>query len=74
MNFDDLTNELSTLYQDIKTGKIEPALAHELNATALNIQGAIRLGLLNSKLRNESPDLTFFKVPKDTGKKTPKVS
>ena len=62
MNFDDLTAELSTLYQDIKAGTIEPALAHELNATALNIQGTIRLGLLNSKLRNEAPNLKFFKT------------
>lgn len=63
MNFDKLTSELSELYHDIKSGKIEPALAHELNATALNIQGTIRLGLLNAKLRNESPNLTFFKQP-----------
>ena len=60
MNYEDLTQELSSLYKDLKAGKIEPALAHELNNTALNIQGTIRLGLLNAKLRNEAPNLKFF--------------
>lgn len=63
MNFDKLTNELCDLYQSLKDGKTEPALAHELNVTALSIQGMIRLGLLNAKLRNETPELTIFKKP-----------
>jgi len=61
MNFEKLTDELSKLYDDIRNGKIEVSLAHELNNTALNIQGNVRLGLLNSKLRNEAPNLKFFK-------------
>ncbi|AXY83344.1 hypothetical protein [Acidovorax phage ACPWH] len=61
MNYDDLTQELSALYKDIKAKKIEPALAHELNNTAQNIQGVIRLGLLNAKLQNRAPDLAFFR-------------
>ena len=55
-----MTRELGQLYKDLKDGKVEPALAHELNNTAANIQGVIRLGLLNAKLRNESPNLAFF--------------
>lgn len=61
MNYDDLTNELAGLYKDLKAKKIEPALAHELNNTAANIQGVVRLGLLNAKMQNRSPDLQFFK-------------
>jgi hypothetical protein len=73
MNFEALTDELSDLYRDLKAGKIEPALAHELNNTALNIQGTIRLGLLNAKLRNEAPDLKFFRKAKaEATQKDPK--
>lgn len=61
MNLEALTNELTGLYKDIRAGKVEPAVAHELNNTAANIQGVIRLGLLNAKLQNKSPDLAFFK-------------
>ena len=61
MNYDKLADELATLYTDLKAGKVEPALAHELNNTAMNIQGVIRLGLLNAKLRGEKPDLKFFR-------------
>lgn len=68
MNFEDLTDELSLLYKDLKSGKIEPALAHELNNTALNIQGTIRLGLLNAKLQNAAPNLKFFTAAKKASK------
>lgn len=61
MNYDELTNELAALYKDIREKRVEPALAHELNNTAANIQGVIRLGLLNAKLQNRAPDLAFFK-------------
>jgi len=60
MNYDKLADELATLYAKLRDGTIEPALAHELNNTAMNIQGVIRLGLLNAKLRGEKPDLKFF--------------
>ena len=49
MNFEELTDELSQLYKGLKNKTIEPALAHELNNTALNIQGTIRLGLLKMR-------------------------
>lgn len=62
MNYDELTDELAALYRDIKAKKIEPALAHELNNTAANIQGVVRLGLLNAKMQSRSPDLAFFKA------------
>lgn len=70
MNYEDLTKELSDLYIGLKTGKIEPSLAHELNNTALNIQSTIRLGLLNAKLQNRAPDLKFFKSAVAKAKKT----
>lgn len=62
MNYDELTNELAALFRDLKDKKIEPALAHELNNTAANIQGVVRLGLLNAKMQSRAPDLAFFKA------------
>lgn len=61
MNYDDLTNELGQLFKDIKSKKIDPAVAHELNATVTNIHHVVRLGLLNAKLKGETPNLAFFK-------------
>ena len=67
MDYEELTDELSTLYKELKERKIEASLAHELNNTALNIQGTIRLGLLNAKLRNEAPNLKFFRQAREKG-------
>ena len=61
MNYDELTAELGQLFKDIKAKKIEPAVAHELNATVQNIHHVVRLGLLNAKLQGEKPSLAFFK-------------
>ena len=69
MNLEALTNELTGLYEDIRAGKVAPAVAHELNNTAANIQGVIRLGLLNAKLQNKSPDLAFFKEARQAAAK-----
>lgn len=69
MNYDQLTDELSKLYQDLKAGRVEVPIAHELNNTAMNIQGTIRLGLLNAKLRGEKPDLKFFRKAREAASK-----
>lgn len=61
MNYDELTTELGQLFKDIKAEKIDPAVAHELNATVTNIHHVVRLGLLNAKLKGTKPDLAFFK-------------
>ena len=61
MNYDELTTELGQLFKDIKAKKLEPAVAHELNATVTNIHHVVRLGLLNAKLQGEKPSLEFFK-------------
>lgn len=71
MNYDLLIDELSDLYQGVKSGKIEPSLAHELNSTAENIQGVIRLGLLNAKLQNRAPNLAFFREAVKKAQKAP---
>lgn len=60
MNYDQLTNELAALYKDLRTGKVDPGLAHELNNTAQNIHSVVRLGLLNAKLNGVRPNLAFF--------------
>ena len=61
MNCEELTKELADLYRGLKSGKIKPTTAREMNMTASNIQANIRLELLNSRLKNETPDLSFFK-------------
>ncbi|WP_315127347.1 hypothetical protein [Comamonas antarctica] len=71
MNYDDLTDELGQLYRDLRTGKVDPAVAHELNATAQNIHAVVRLGLLNAKLKNASPDLKFFRSARKAATKKP---
>ena len=62
MNYDELTEELGKLWKDLRERKIEPALAHELNNTAQNIHSVVRLGLLDAKMKNQKPDLAFFKA------------
>lgn len=62
MNYDELTNELCQLFKDIKAKKVDPAVAHELNATVANIHHVVRLGLLNAKLKGTTPELAFFKA------------
>lgn len=69
MNFDQHLADLTTLYGDIKAGRIDPAVAHELNNTAMNIQGAVRLSLLNAKMRNEAPAMAFFGNKRKVGAK-----
>lgn len=64
MNFDKLTNELSDLYEGIKNDKVPLAKAHELNATAGNINALIRLALLQAKMIGETPNLAFFNKDK----------
>lgn len=70
MNYDQLTDELSSLYSDIRNKRVEPAVAHELNATVQNITSVVRLGLLNAKLKNQAPDIKFFKEARQKAAKT----
>lgn len=61
MNYDQLTEELSLLFRDLRQKKVDPLLAHELNNTAANIAATVRLGLLNAKMQGSVPNLAFFK-------------
>lgn len=74
MNYDELTDELGQLFKDIKGKKIEPAVAHELNATVQNIHAVVRLGLLNAKLKGETPNLQFFKAARKQATKKGKTN
>ena len=74
MNYDELTNELGQLFKDIKAKKVDPAVAHELNATVTNIHHVVRLGLLNAKLKGTTPDLAFFKTARKKATKGVKTN
>lgn len=67
MNISDMDDKLSKLYDDISAGKVSVVKARELNNTVQNLQASIRLQLLQCRMRNEVPDLPFFKSSnKDT--------
>lgn len=57
-----MNRELGRLYKDIKAKKIDLSVAHELNNTVANMQGNIRLALLNAKLGKGAPSMEFFKT------------
>lgn len=64
MNNDQLREKLATLFDEIRAKKVAPDVAHQMNMTATNIQACVRLELLNARMRNEQPDIDFFKKSK----------
>lgn len=60
MNFQELNEQLSGVFKDIRSGKIKPDVGHELTNTAGAIQANVRLALLNARLRGEVPNLKYF--------------
>jgi len=69
MNFQELNDQLSEVFKDIRSGKIKPEVGHELTNTAGAIQANVRLALLNARLRGETPNLTYFGAKKPAAKK-----
>ena len=64
----ELTTELASLYEGLKTGSVDVKVATEMNNTAGKIINAQRVQLEYAELRKEQPDIDFMKT-----KATPKT-
>ena len=58
----ELTTELASLYEGLKTGSVDVKVATEMNNTAGKIINAQRVQLEYAELRKEQPDIDFMKT------------
>ncbi len=58
----ELTTELASLYEGLKTGAVDVKVATEMNNTAGKIINAQRVQLEYAELRKEQPDIDFMKT------------
>ena len=61
-NIAELTKDLTKLYADLRSGKIEVKVASEMNNTAGKLISAQKVQLDYAELRKESPDIDFLNV------------
>ena len=61
MNINELIDELSSVFKELKTGEIEPRIAQEMNNSAGKIMNAAKLQLEYAGLIKETPDIKFLK-------------
>lgn len=59
-NIEDLRNELTRLFSDIKAGSTDIKAAAEMNNTAGKIINSIKVELEYAALRKESPEIKFL--------------
>lgn len=59
-NINELTTELTELYEALKNGTIEVKTATEMNNTAGKIINAQRVQIEYASLRNEAPHIPFM--------------
>ena len=57
----ELTMELTTLYEALKSGEVDVKIATEMNNTAGKIINTQRVQLEYAELRKEQPDIDFMK-------------
>lgn len=60
MNANDWRNELEELYAGLKSGKIKPPTACEMNNTAGKVIALAKLELEYARLRRESPTIPLL--------------
>lgn len=58
----ELTTELASLYEGLKTGAVDVKVATEMNNTAGKIINAQRVQLEYAELRKEQPEIDFMKT------------
>lgn len=58
----ELTTELTTLYEALKSGGVDVKIATEMNNTAGKIINTQRVQLEYAELRKEQPDIEFMKT------------
>lgn len=59
-NISELTQDLGSLYNELRTGTVDIKLATELNNTAGKIISAHKVQLAYHALRDEAPDIPFL--------------
>lgn len=62
-NINDLRNELTKLYGEIKTGEVDVKKAKEMNNAAGKIINSVKAELEYAELRKEKPEIGFLKYP-----------
>lgn len=60
-NVAELRKELSEVFVDLKSGKLPPATATEMNNAAGKIIATVKLQLEHAALRKEKPGLEWLK-------------
>lgn len=63
LNITELRDDLLSVYEDLRNGKISPKDTKEINNTAGKIIASAKVQLEYSSLRNEMPDIDFLKTP-----------
>lgn len=61
-NIEELRNELSSLFDQIKTGQMDVKAAAEMNNTAGKIISTLKVQLDYAALRKESPQIGYLDV------------
>jgi len=59
-----LRNELLELFDNLRSGKIKPAMAKEINNTAGKVIGSVKVQLEYCKLAQIKPEIEFIKKGK----------
>lgn len=59
-NINELRNELTKLYGDIKTGDVDVKKAKEMNNSAGKIINSVKAELEYAELRKEKPEIGFL--------------
>lgn len=60
-NIAELRNELAAVFADLKSGKLAPATATEMNNAAGKMIATVKLQLEHAALRKEKPDMAWLK-------------
>lgn len=60
-NVKQLRSELAAVFEDLKTGKLAPAVATEMNNAAGKMIATAKLQLEHAALRKEKPDVEWLR-------------
>lgn len=67
-NIEELRNNLSTLFEQIKTGQMDVKAAAEMNNTAGKIISTLKVQLDYAALRKEAPQIGYLDVQTEDSK------
>jgi len=59
-NIKQLRDDLSKVYEDLRSGKLEPREAKEINNTAGKLISTVKVQLDYAGLRGEKPEIDFL--------------